>query len=89
MIYPLIFPFYNANLLQKKSALDRTRARDDVARDGLDPPTFGLWARRATAALPRDVWTAKVGQYWFLNKFIGVDVELAQNGEIRGFGGFS
>ena len=25
-----------------------------VARSGIEPETFGLWARRATAALPRD-----------------------------------
>ena len=69
MIYPLISPFYYANLLQKKSALDRNRERDDVAREGIEPPTFGLWARRATAALPRDVWTAKVGHNKLLAKF--------------------
>ena len=27
---------------------------DFVARTGIEPVTFGLWARRATAALPRD-----------------------------------
>ena len=38
-----------------------------------------LSARRATAALPRDLWTENLRQYKLLVKFIGMDMELAQN----------
>ena len=40
---------------------------------------MALKARRATAALPRDLWTENLRQYKLLVKFIGVDMELAQN----------
>ncbi len=41
-----------------------------------------LSARPATAALPRDLWTENLRQYKLLVKFIGMDMELAQNEQI-------
>ena len=48
---------------------------------------MALKARRATAALPRDVWTEKMGVYCLLTKFILVKLKLAQKEEIWGYGG--
>ena len=48
---------------------------------------MALKARRATAALPRDVWTAKIGVYCFLTKFIVVKLKLSQKGLVGVFEG--
>ena len=38
---------------EKKKALQQKKFDKSVAKPGIEPGTFGLWARRATAALPR------------------------------------